>query len=264
MVILLHPPPLDFFFFLRNSSMFVLCQCVNVQCCNSNWCTVCKLCYLCVRYWWYKRELRVCRGEIFKFCITLVICAAIFLWSPYFLLLVMLNPTLNLLPLPLVLAASSYYCVVAVYFVVVEVTLLRVVGVSFLFCVFTLCLWFVGHHIFWFLFFIFYFILVLMVNEGKGIGWLLQKWRIVIVCVTAHSFPSHFLMVEAVPLSFCNSPTTRMVSLFVATLWITALSSSSDGPTSKKYIIWMMLVYVNLRVLMEMGSNGAISGIRRT
>ena len=159
MVILLHHhPPLDFFFFLWNTSMFVLCQCVNVQCCNSNWCTVCKLCYLCERYWWYKRELRVCRREIFKFCITLVICAAIFLWSPYFLLLVMLNPTLNLLPLPLVLAASTYYCVVAVYFVVVEVTLLRVVGVSFLFCVFTLCLWFVGHHIFWLLFFIFSYI----------------------------------------------------------------------------------------------------------
>lgn len=95
----------------------------------------------------------------------------------------MLTPTLNLLPLPLVLAASFYYCVVAVYFAVVEVTLLRVVGVSFLFSVFLLCvydLWGIflfaimkdDDHIFWFLFliFIFYFILVLMVNEGKGRG----------------------------------------------------------------------------------------------
>ena len=79
----------------------------------------------------------------------------------------MLTPTLNLLPLPLVLAASSYYCLVAVYFVVVEVTLLRVVGVSFLFYVFLLCvydLWGIflfalmkdDDHIFWFLFFILY------------------------------------------------------------------------------------------------------------
>ena len=71
----------------------------------------------------------------------------------------MLNPTLNLLPLPLVLAASTYYCVVAVYFVVVEVTLLRVVGVSFLFYVFLLCvydLWGITFSGFYFLFFILY------------------------------------------------------------------------------------------------------------